>query len=496
MKWAGFAAAFLFTATVVSGQSITIHDGITKTVYNSSSEWNDVSSQQHWSPCDDAMVVDDMCHVHLNVLWPDDGELAAGHLAVPFYITLFKFKGHITQIGSFLAVTDGPAVTWDPTNPVDATGHIGDPAGVQILKGTFMIDPARFFDQSIVPLTVPLHGWGSALFKVQAALDNGAEPFIISQQRRFWSNLDTAAPIHGGGSGYSTDGSGFGVTGVNEFSGWKQDFDHGWTAIGIANDGNMPMGMHIIGPTDVYFHVYSYGDPIIASPEAATQDCRLDPDLHHGIQGALLPCTFAMDSGEATIGGFHNGHYKVHLDPVTMGVGLHHIMLRITDTATGPSVSGTPAFSAATITNFIVTVDGTDGVQPVYPACSLQGTFGVPTISPGDSTMLLGTWNGATSLTVDPPVVTLTPDTSAIGGAAGFTVSPTASTTYTLTASNPFGSQSCLFGLTVGDTPPPSSPPPSPPPTPTPLSCSGTLTGTSTDGGTTVTQTGIKWTCQ
>jgi hypothetical protein len=324
---------------------------------------------------------------------------------------------------------------------------------------------------------IPLHGWGSSLFKVEAQLDNGAQAFVISQSRRFWSNLDPTAPITGGGSAASTDGSGFGVTGVNEFSGWKQEFNHGW----ITNDGTIPFNMHIVGPTDVMFHIYSYGDPIVASPEAAVQDCRLDPDLHHGIQGTLLQCNFAFDSGEATVGGFHNGHYTVHLDPSTMGLGTHHVMLRITDTATGPSVSGSPAFAAATITNFIVVVDKTDGMQPIYPACSLQGPFGQTSASPGDSSMLLATWNSATSLSFTPPVATLTPDASGLG-ATGFFVSPQTSTTYTLTASNAFGSQSCLYGLTVGNTPPPPPPPP-----PTTKICTGTVTGTSTDGGTTIT---------
>jgi hypothetical protein len=487
------AAVFVLIAGMAAAQPIQIHDGIGKTVYNSSSEWNDVSSQQHWSPCDDAMVVDDMCHVHLNIVWPDDGELTAGPMQVPFYITLFKFHGHITQIGSFEGVADNQ-VTWASTNPVDATGEIGDPAGVQVLNGTFTIDIGRFYDQTTIPLLVPLHGWGAALFRVQAALDNGAEPFVISQSRRFWSNLDPTAPVTLGGGGFSTDGSGFGVTHVNEFSGWKQDFSHGWN----VNDGNLPFNMHLVGPTDVMFHVYSYGDPIIASPEAVAQDCRLDPDLHHGIQGALLPCTFAYDSGEATVGGFHNGHYSVHLDPALMGLGTHHIMLRITDNATGPSVSGFPAFSAATITNFTVIVDKTDGVQPVYPACSLQGPFGVTSVGPGVSTMLLATAKDATALTVDPPVATF--ESPGVEWNGGFWVSPATSTTYTLTASNAFGSQSCLYGLTVGDVPPPVVVPPPPvvvsPPPPVTQSCT-TVSSISTDGGADQTPIGsIVTSCQ
>src|SRR6516164_1651487 len=107
MKKIIFSALFVLYAATLSAQPIQIHDATSKTAYASPAEWNDVSSQQHWSPCDDAQVVNDMCHVHLDVLWPDDGELTAGPMDVPFFITLYKFKGHITQIGSFDGVQTG-----------------------------------------------------------------------------------------------------------------------------------------------------------------------------------------------------------------------------------------------------------------------------------------------------------------------------------------------------------------------------------------------------
>jgi len=126
------------------------------------------------------------------------------------------------------------------------------------------------------------------------------------------------------------------------------------------------------------------------------------------------------------------------------------------DPATGV-VSGTPT-AAAAAANFTITATNAAGSAPVVLAITVAAPSGPPviqsfaanprTVGPGGSATLAWDVTGATGLSISGGV-------GAVTGATGSViVSPAATTTYVLTATNALGSVTASDTVTLGDPPP------------------------------------------
>jgi len=118
------------------------------------------------------------------------------------------------------------------------------------------------------------------------------------------------------------------------------------------------------------------------------------------------------------------------------------------------SLNGSVSVSPSTTTTYTLTATGADGVTSVTAAVTVTVNVGAPNILSFTATPTVIATGGQSSLcwnVSNATTITIQPGPGAVTGPTGCTtVSPTATTTYTLTATNPSGSNQAAVTVSVG----------------------------------------------
>ncbi len=329
---------------------LTIHGHPQKASYASPAEWPFLSAQCHPLPANtethdhiDAFGTfnPQLGHAHVEWSLPIYAEVGAP-LVVHFTIKLFHAAGRVTNIwGSPVR-----NIRWDVSG-IEETGSeiteviIGDPLGLVTRSGTLTIDPTL-----TTPVYAPVpRGWIFADLAVRVSFDTGVrlDAHILSS---LYSVVDPQAAE------------------TPPLTSTHPNLQSNCQVIG-PSDTNSPFGSAVseyrsyipLAPISAVYPLepieYNYGGTILGG---RFQE-RLDPDLHHGIVGALLAEATTDDQGRFL------GPLPTGLDPAVLGQGVHHVST-IWQQSSGAGASNV-APNEESWALLVIPVDVTTAPQPI-----------------------------------------------------------------------------------------------------------------------------------
>jgi len=291
-----------------------IHDHPQKAFYASPAEYPKRDSQGHWKPSNavlppadqivqalkDGTFVPTTGHTHVMLQCPQYAEWPAGMtVRCEFMVMLFRTAGRNVDFyaGTASGAHAAKEIFWDETQSSQRPETIGDPTGLKMWHGHFLVDP----DPAVQ------HGSVLVVASTFTMFDNG-DVQRVAGGVELWSMLDPTAPI---------DGSQFRFTFAHSIpdSPRRPDVNFGTNQIDIQGLLPIaPISAPWTFPVGVLRYGFDPGDPL----PAPTFQVRADIDLHHDIPGRIIQQVDDPKDGTQIF---------VTLDPAVLGPGTHKIAL-------------------------------------------------------------------------------------------------------------------------------------------------------------------------